>query len=57
MDDLQPIRTMARTLETPRLVLRPYEPGDLDAMAQMFADGEVTAYILLGQRARPTGSA
>jgi RimJ/RimL family protein N-acetyltransferase len=52
MDDLQPTRAMARTLETPRLVLRPYGPGDLDAMAEMFADAEVTAYTLLGQRAR-----
>jgi len=52
MDDLQPIRAVARSLETGRLLLRPYEPGDLDAMAEMFGDAEVTAHTLLGRRDR-----
>jgi ribosomal-protein-alanine N-acetyltransferase len=38
--------------ETARLRLRPYEPGDLDAMAEMFGDPDVTAYTFLGQRDR-----
>lgn len=52
MEDLQPIRATARSFETARLLLRPYEPGDLDAMAEMFGDADVTAHTLLGQRDR-----
>jgi ribosomal-protein-alanine N-acetyltransferase len=52
MEDLQPIRAAAPTLETERLLLRPYEPGDLDAMAEMFGDSEVTAHTFLGRRDR-----
>lgn len=52
MEDLHPIRTIPRSLETARLALRPYEPGDLDAMADMFGDPDVTAHTLLGRRTR-----
>ena len=52
MEDLHPIRTSPRSLETARLTLRPYEPGDLDAMAEMFGDRAVTAHTLLGTRTR-----
>lgn len=52
MDDLHPVRASARSLETERLLLRPYEPGDLDGMAAMFGDPEVTAHTLLGRRSR-----
>jgi RimJ/RimL family protein N-acetyltransferase len=52
MDDLQPIRAAARSFETERLLLRPYEPSDLDGMAEMFGDPEVTAHTLLGRRSR-----
>jgi RimJ/RimL family protein N-acetyltransferase len=38
--------------ETARLRLRPYDPGDLDAMAEMFGDPDVTAYTFLGGRDR-----
>jgi [ribosomal protein S5]-alanine N-acetyltransferase len=57
MEDLQPIRAAARSFETARLLLRPYEPGDLDAMAEMFGDAEVTAHTLLGRRDRAQTSA
>jgi RimJ/RimL family protein N-acetyltransferase len=33
-------------------VLRPYQDNDLDGMAEMFADAEVTAHTLLGRRNR-----
>lgn len=36
--------------ETPRLTLRPYELADIEPMAAMFADPEVTAFTLLGPR-------
>jgi [ribosomal protein S5]-alanine N-acetyltransferase len=39
-------------LETGRLVLRPYVEADLDPMAAMFGDPEVTAFTLLGSRDR-----
>jgi RimJ/RimL family protein N-acetyltransferase len=39
-------------LETARLRLRPYEAGDLDAMAEMFGDPEVTAFTYLGRQDR-----
>jgi RimJ/RimL family protein N-acetyltransferase len=35
-------------LETERLILRPYGAGDLDPMAAMFGDPEVTAFTFLG---------
>jgi RimJ/RimL family protein N-acetyltransferase len=52
MEDLHPVRAEARSFETERLLLRPYEPGDLDAMVEMFGDAEVTAHTLLGFRDR-----
>ena len=52
MEDLHPVRAEARSFETERLLLRPYEAGDLDAMAEMFGDAEVTAHTLLGLRDR-----
>lgn len=36
-------------LETARLYLRPFEPGDLDALALMFADPEVMRFLPAGQ--------
>jgi RimJ/RimL family protein N-acetyltransferase len=42
----------APVLWTPRLILRPYEASDIDAMAAMFGDPDVTAFTLLGQRDR-----
>jgi ribosomal-protein-alanine N-acetyltransferase len=39
-----------RPLETERLLLRPYGLEDLDAMAAMYADPEVTAYTKLGRQ-------
>lgn len=39
-------------LETPRLVLRPYAATDIDPMAAMFGDPEVTVFTYLGQRDR-----
>jgi RimJ/RimL family protein N-acetyltransferase len=39
-------------LATPRLRLRPYEVSDLDDMAAMFGDADVTAYTFLGRRDR-----
>lgn len=39
-------------LTTPRLLLRPYAAGDLDAMAGMFGDPDVTAFTFLGYRNR-----
>ncbi len=38
--------------ETRRLRLRPYELTDIEPMAAMFADPEVTAFTYLGQRNR-----
>lgn len=37
---------------TERLTLRPYEAGDLDPMAAMFGDPEVTAHTFLGRQDR-----
>ena len=39
-------------LETERLVLRPYAVGDLEPMAMMFGDPDVTAFTFLGRRDR-----
>lgn len=39
-------------LETDRMILRPYEAADIDAMAAMFDDPEVTAFTYLGRRDR-----
>lgn len=39
-------------LDTARLRLRPYEAGDLDAMAAMFGDPDVTAFTFLGRQDR-----
>lgn len=36
---------MIPTLETERLRLRPYEPGDFDAYAQMWAEPDVVRFI------------
>ncbi len=46
-----------RELETPRLGIRPYESADLDAMAAMYADPEVTALTKLGRRSRAEAEA
>jgi ribosomal-protein-alanine N-acetyltransferase len=42
----------APEFETARLRLRPYLAADIDAMAAMFDDAEVTAHTLLGRRTR-----
>lgn len=41
---------MGSVLTSDRLTLRPYETADLDEMAAMFADAEVTLHTLLGRR-------
>ena len=33
------------TLETPRLILRPFVPGDLDGLAEILADPDVVCYL------------
>ena len=33
------------TLETPRLILRPFVPGDLDHLAEILTDPDVTRYL------------
>ena len=40
------------TLDTPRLILRQWQPTDLDRYVEMFADPEVARYIFRGQPAR-----
>jgi RimJ/RimL family protein N-acetyltransferase len=40
------------TLETPRLILRQWQPTDLDRYIELFADPEVARYIFRGQPAR-----
>jgi [ribosomal protein S5]-alanine N-acetyltransferase len=42
-------RMQSAALETARLTLRRYQADDLDAMAAMYGDAEVTAYTKLGQ--------
>lgn len=42
-------REPASTLETPRLLLRPWQAGDVDHYAAMFADPEVSRYIFVKQ--------
>ena len=39
-------------LETERLILRPYEAGDLDDLAALYDDPDVTAFTKLGRRDR-----
>jgi ribosomal-protein-alanine N-acetyltransferase len=39
-------------VETGKLRLRPYEAADIDGMAAMFGDREVTAFTFLGYRTR-----
>jgi ribosomal-protein-alanine N-acetyltransferase len=46
------LSTPAPVLDTARLRLRPYELADLDAMAEMFGDPDVTAFTFLGRRDR-----
>ena len=43
---------MAPSIETERFFLRPFAPGDLDALAAIYADPEVMAYLLGGPRTR-----
>ena len=40
------------TLDTPRLILRQWQPTDLDRYVKLFADREVARYIFRGQRGR-----
>jgi RimJ/RimL family protein N-acetyltransferase len=39
-------------LETERLVLRGFQPGDLDAMHRLYADAEVSAFITFDGKAQ-----
>lgn len=48
---------MAAALETPRLCLRPYERGDIDNLARLYADPEVTAFTKLGSLTRAQAEA
>jgi ribosomal-protein-alanine N-acetyltransferase len=52
MSSVPLVRGRQPVLETHRLILRPYADGDIDAMAEMFGDPEVTAFTLLGRRDR-----
>jgi ribosomal-protein-alanine N-acetyltransferase len=52
MEDQHPIRAEARSLETARLLLRPYRLEDLDDIAEMLGDLEVGAHTFLGPRDR-----
>ena len=36
------------TLDTPRLILRQWQPADLDRYVELFADPEVARYIFRG---------
>ena len=40
------------TLDTPRLILRQWQPTDLDRYVKLFADREVARYIFRGQPVR-----
>jgi RimJ/RimL family protein N-acetyltransferase len=40
------------TLDTPRLILRQWQPTDLDRYVKLFADREVARYIFRGQPAQ-----
>jgi hypothetical protein len=40
------------TLDTPRLILRQWQPTDLDRYVELFADPEVARYIFHGRPAR-----
>lgn len=42
----------APTLHTARLTLRGIQPGDLDALAAIYADAEVARYLSVGVRTR-----
>ena len=46
-----------RELVTTRLTLRPYRMGDLDLIASLYEDAEVTAYTKLGRRTRAESEA
>jgi RimJ/RimL family protein N-acetyltransferase len=46
------ISDVVPTLETERLLLRGFVPGDLDALAAIFSDPHVTRYINHGVRSR-----
>jgi RimJ/RimL family protein N-acetyltransferase len=43
---------LAQPIETARLVLRPFEPGDLDNLASIFADESVNRYLYSEPRSR-----
>jgi RimJ/RimL family protein N-acetyltransferase len=43
---------LARPIATARLVLRPFEPGDLDNLAAIFADESVNRYLYTEPRTR-----
>lgn len=45
------------SLETERLRMRPYAPADLDLMAPLYADPDVTAFTKLGRRSRAQAEA
>jgi RimJ/RimL family protein N-acetyltransferase len=44
---------MAATLETPRLWLRPFEPGDADALLAQWNDPEVNRFLFDGEPVAP----
>ena len=48
---------MAAELETPRLRLRPYRREDIDLLAALYADPEVTAFTKLGSLTRAQAEA
>jgi RimJ/RimL family protein N-acetyltransferase len=48
----EPVRQAALPIRTARLVLRPYDDGDLDAFHDIHRREDVTRYLLWGPRSR-----
>jgi ribosomal-protein-alanine N-acetyltransferase len=44
-------------IETPRLTMRPLHPGDIDDIARLYGDAEVTRYLAGGVRSRERAQA
>lgn len=51
------MKAVANELETPRLYLRAYRPEDIDLLAALYADAEVTAFTKLGALTRAQAEA
>ena len=51
------VKAVANELETPRLRLRAYRGEDLDLLAALYADPDVTAFTKLGSLTRAQAEA